>query len=86
MDQPVAMSIADVSVAAMIDDEIMRAAKERWQKVAMITAIIIHANPRRGIKDTAIAERIKLLVSLGKLEAQGNLDRMRYSEVRLPPR
>ncbi|TXM63822.1 DUF3658 domain-containing protein [Methylobacterium sp. WL120] len=86
MDQPVAMSIADVSVAAMIDDEIMRAAKERWQKVAMITAIIIHANLRRGINDTAIAERIKLLVSLGKLEVQGNLDRMRYSEVRLPPR
>lgn len=84
MDQSATINITDISVAAMVDGEIMRAVKERWQNVAMITVIIIHANLHRGIPDSAIAERIKLLVAEGKLQAQDNLDRMRYSEIRLP--
>jgi hypothetical protein len=86
MDQPVAIHITDPSVAASVDDEIMRAASKNWRKVAMIVGIVIQANPHRGLQDTAIAERVKLLVAEGRLEAQGNLDRMTYSEVRLPSR
>ena len=84
MDQPATIQITDVSVAASVDDEIMRGASTSWQKVAMIVGRIIMANPHRHIPDTAIVERIKLLVARGKLEAQGNLDKMRYSEVRIP--
>jgi hypothetical protein len=37
-----------------------------------------------GTSEYAIAGRIRALVDEGKLEAQGNLSRWRYSEVRLP--
>jgi hypothetical protein len=36
-----------------------------------------------GREVDVVAERIKALVSSGQLEAQGNLDRWRYSEIRL---
>ena len=82
MDQPAAIQITDASVAARVDDEIMRATTKDWRKVAMIVGITMQTF--RGIKDLEIADRVKLLVSSGRLEAQGDLEQMRYSEVRLP--
>lgn len=37
-----------------------------------------------GLPDLFYAERIKALVARGELIAEGNLEYMRYSEVRLP--
>jgi hypothetical protein len=37
-----------------------------------------------GLPDVYFAERLKLLVAAGRLEAQGDLDRMRFSEARSP--
>jgi len=37
-----------------------------------------------GLPDLYYAQRVKSLVSRGLLIAEGNLDYMRYSEVRLP--
>lgn len=86
MDQPAIRHIIDSSVASDVDAAIMRAAKKSWQKVAMIVAKVITVEPYRQLRlqDLGVAERVKLLVADGRLEAQGNLDRMRYSEVRLP--
>ncbi len=65
-----------------LDDLILRAASFRWQKVAMIVGTILMA--RRGLTDTAVAERVKALVQHGRLEAQGDPIDMRFSEVRKP--
>ena len=37
-----------------------------------------------GIPDVYYSQRVRHLVEEGKLESQGNLAYMRYSEVRLP--
>ena len=37
-----------------------------------------------GIPDIFYSQRVRHLVEEGKLESQGNLGYMRYSEVRLP--
>lgn len=65
-----------------VDELILRAAHNRWQKVAMIVGKIMMA--RRGLVDMAIAERVKILVQRGMLQAQGDLAELRHSEVRLP--
>jgi hypothetical protein len=36
------------------------------------------------VPDIYYAQRVQNLVALGKLESQGNLEYMRFSEVRLP--
>jgi hypothetical protein len=36
------------------------------------------------VNDFEVADRIKVLVAQGQLQSQGNLDNMRYSEIRLP--
>jgi hypothetical protein len=41
-------------------------------------------NRRRGIPDVFYAQRIRELVRTGRLEADGNLAYMNFSEVRLP--
>lgn len=69
-----------------LDDIILSNANARWRKVALVMAL---TNDRiREIQLDAsldeIAERIKALVRTGRLESQGNLDRWRHSEVRLP--
>ena len=37
-----------------------------------------------NIPDIYYAQRVRRLVAVGELESQGNLEYMRYSEVRLP--
>jgi hypothetical protein len=37
-----------------------------------------------NIPDIYYAQRLRRLVAVGELESQGNLEYMRYSEVRLP--
>jgi Protein of unknown function len=45
-------------------------------------AVLGHEFP--GIPDVFYSLRIKHLVESGAIEAAGNLDRMRYSEIRIP--
>jgi hypothetical protein len=69
-----------------LDATILSHACKRWQKVAMVAAC---AMQDRGLGlsddqfDTVVA-RIRALVARGLLVAQGNLNRPRFSEVRLP--
>lgn len=67
-----------------IDTVLRSHVPERWRKVAMVIALAMEdlADEIPGIPDVYCAERIKGLVGSGLLEAQGDLDRMRYSEVR----
>ena len=70
-----------------IDRQILRASDVRWRKVARIVADLMLSDwPGKpdGIADVFYAERVARLVQQGKLESQGNLRRMRFSEVKLP--
>lgn len=71
---------------ALIDAECLAQASTRWRKVARIVGFSIKKLQQRipDVPDVFYAQRVKLLVAQGKLESQGNLDYMRFSEVRLP--
>ena len=73
-------------VVAKIDESLMAHATVHRRKVAMLIskAMFEPVSPVPEVPDLFYAERVKILVANGRLEAFGNLDRMRYSEVRLP--
>jgi hypothetical protein len=69
-----------------IDAAILHVANHNWRKVAFIVGTVVGNLPGRvnGIPDIFYAQRVAALVSQGRLESQGNLSHMRYSEVRIP--
>lgn len=69
-----------------IDDLILSHAKVKWRKVAMIVMQTMRdfESNHSGLPDVFFAQQIKKLVERGCLQSQGNLQYMRYSEVRLP--
>ena len=71
---------------ATIDNAILACAQPRWQKVARM---VIKGMEKLSVAYpectyTILAERIATLAAQGKLEFQGDLSYMRFSEVRLP--
>jgi hypothetical protein len=69
-----------------IDAELLKHARRQPRKVAMLVGLAM-SNPSLrvpGLPDLYYAQRIRLLVANGVLLSEGNLDFMRYSEVRLP--
>lgn len=77
------LSSADVKC---IDATILSCALTRWQKVAMVVS---HAAKKLETKysqlsDIYYAVRIQDMAARGRLESQGNLAYLRFSEVRLP--
>lgn len=74
------------SAIEAIDNTLMSNAKNQWRKVAMVVGVTMnHLQDRvRGIPDLFYAQRVRKLVEAGRLESQGNLAYMRFSEVRLP--
>ena len=77
------LSAADLQ---RIDESLLSHVSERWQKVARIVALAMAAIGRDfpELPDVFYALRIKHLVESGAIEAAGDLNRMRYSEVRRP--
>jgi len=78
-------SLLSLKKLEAIDAYILKCAKERYLKVAMLVANVlmnkdIHVE---GTPDIFYAKRVRLLVENGLLESQGNLQYMRFSEVRL---
>lgn len=68
-----------------IDEAIVANASTQWRKVARIvgSAMTDNSGIVPSIPDVFYAERVRNLVAAGKLESQGNLEFMRFSEVRL---
>lgn len=68
-----------------IDAALLAASDSRWRKVAFLVAMAM-TGPARvpGVPDVYYAQRVRVMVSDGILEARGMLSRMRYSEVRTP--
>lgn len=71
---------------AAIDQAIVKAAQQRWQKVARVVHDAVKAGGS-SLEEEQVqlhVRRVIALVGVGTLEAQGNLRRPRFSEVRLP--
>src|SRR6185503_16499733 len=71
---------------AFIDSAILSCALPRWQKVAMVIIRALEKlEPRYPVFSSAFyAQRVQILADEGRLESQGDLDYMRFSEVKLP--
>lgn len=72
--------------ASEIDDAIIRAAEQHWQKAALVitrAARILYGDLPDGEGGyQKIGERLSGLVDSGRLQAQGDIARWRFSEVR----
>jgi len=77
-----------MATSSEIDDAVLAVALPRWQKIAMViskTSERLGSFPTDGDEQYGCyAERIAVLVSEGRLVAQGDITKWRYSEVRLP--
>src|SRR4051794_27516536 len=69
-----------------IDREILAQSARSWRTVARVVGQVIGKLATRipDVPDIYYAQRVRHLVEIGKLESQGNLHFMRFSEVRLP--
>lgn len=68
-----------------IDDALLAGCAASWRKVARIVGDAIGRLSRQlpEVSGAYYAQRVIVLVKSGHLESQGNLEYMRYSEVRL---
>ncbi len=71
---------------AQIDAQLLFHATPLNRKVSMLVGLTMSNMQLRvpGLPDLYFALRVRSLVARGLLVAEGNLDYMRYSEVRLP--
>jgi hypothetical protein len=69
-----------------IDDCLLSHTPHQWGKVARVIGLTMREiyGEFPGLPDVFYALRIKHLAESGAIEAAGNLNRMRYSEIRLP--
>ena len=70
----------------LIDKALLSNSCKFWRKVARIVGATMSEIPHRveGIPDVFYASRIQFLVQEGKLKSQGDLNKMRFCEVKLP--
>jgi hypothetical protein len=68
-----------------IDEVLLANAAPQWRKVARVVAAAMMQlrGEYPGLPDVYYSGRVAELVAAGKLQSQGNLRRMRFSEVRL---
>ena len=69
-----------------IDEALFENTAHAWRKVARVVMSTMFSLESRvkGVPDVFYGQRVKALVAKGQLESQGNLNRMRYSEVKRP--
>lgn len=68
-----------------IDEALLRRTGVRWRKVAALVGDALTQLEHRlpDLPDVYFGQRVRELVESGVLESEGNLARMRFSEVRL---
>lgn len=67
------------------DLRLLAHATKNWQKAARVIGLILmEGDDEHWPGDEFLATRLKALVAAGKLESQGDLTKIRFSEVRLP--
>ena len=72
---------------AVIDKALLAHCAQSWRKVARVVGSAMRPIEAKleEVPVGYIAQRVVALVEAGLLESQGNLQYMRFSEVRLPP-
>lgn len=66
-----------------IDSTIYSHTKERWQKIAMVIAKSLDLREKYPeLNDVKLLVRVHHLINSNKLESEGNIKAMRFSEVR----
>lgn len=75
-----------VSELEKIDKEILKNSSHQWRKVARVVGqtLLKLQTEFPGVPDVFYSARIEFLVKSGALQSQGNLKKMRYSEIKLP--
>jgi hypothetical protein len=70
---------------AKLDQTILSVSLASWQKVAMILGKSFRQLEDEGVRTRFedLAARLEALVSVGRLESQGDLSEWRHSEVRI---
>jgi hypothetical protein len=83
--QTVAESLS-LDFVARVDAALLSHATAKNRKVAMLVGLTMGDQALRvpGLPDVFYAQRVTALVAGGLLIAEGNLDYMRYAEVKLP--
>ena len=68
-----------------IDRELLAQSARSWRKMARVVSFTMHKLEPRipDVPDVYYAQRVRHLVEIGKLESQGDLHKMRFSEVQL---
>jgi ubiquinone biosynthesis protein UbiJ len=68
-----------------IDEALLSNISTQWRKVARVvgTTMSEQENRIKGIPDIFYAQRVAHLVQKGHIELQGNIEAMRFSEVRI---
>jgi hypothetical protein len=76
------LSVEDLGA---VDAAVLSCAHSRWRKVAMVISLSMEKLEDRypGFSDVFYAQRVRSLVECGKLESNGDLSYMRFSEVRV---
>ena len=69
-----------------IDSALMSNTAKGWRKIARVvgTTMMELESTYKGLPDLFYGQRMVDLVKKGKLLSQGDITRMRYSEVKLP--
>ena len=82
-DEALARSLSRETIT-MIDAALLSETLEDWRKVAMVVARSMEVLDGRviALPDIYFSQRVRYLVESGKLDSQGDLSLMRYSEVR----
>jgi hypothetical protein len=83
-EQALVDALTDADVAS-IDAALLENVGSQWRKVAMVVGTTMMSIERRirGLPDVYYAQRVAMLVNRGYLESQGDVSRMRFSEVRI---
>jgi hypothetical protein len=78
-------SLSEAEIRA-IDEALLANVTDQWRKVARVVGVTMMSLPDRiaGIPDVFYSQRLRKLTEEGRLESQGDLALMRYSEIRLP--
>ena len=67
----------------LIDNTLYSYTSERWQKIAMIIGRSLKlCNQFKDLNDIKLLVRVHHLINTSKLETQGNIKAMRFSEVK----
>ena len=72
----------------IIDKLIFLHLTEKWKKVSYVVGkvLIEGGEELKELKDHNVAERIQLLADSNKIEVRGNIEEMRFSEIRIKNR